>query len=93
MENLPENWTLVEEYDGNFIYENTEEEFQVAIDFTERLKPPYSICFHQLKGKFTKIGFEDGAYSTHAFEETEAKEKALQMMNFINGKREKFSIH
>ena len=93
MENLPQNWSLVEEYDGNFIYEDVDEEFQISIDFTEQIRPPYLICFTQLKGTFTKIGFEDGAYSTHAFVETEAKEKALQMMMFINGKRKVSSFN
>ncbi len=87
MENLPKNWNLVEEYDGNFIYEDVDEEFQVSIDFTNQLQHPYLICFQQLQGTFTKIGFENGAYSTHAFEEPEAKTKALEMMMFINVKR------
>ena len=90
MKNLPENWTLAEEYDGNFIYEDVDEEFQISIDFTEQIQPPYSICFQQLEGSFTKIGFEDGAYSTHAFEESEAKTKALEMMMFINSKKKSF---
>jgi|GEM_PF-6417054 hypothetical protein len=84
MNNIPKNWKLVEDYDGNFIYENIGAEFQISIDFTEQLQPPYSIYFNQLQGTFTKIGIEDGAYSTHAFSETEALQKAVEMMEFIN---------
>ena len=51
-----------------------------------RMSPPYSINFQQLKGSFSRIGFEDGAYSTHAFSEAEALEKAIKMMEFINKK-------
>lgn len=83
MENLPENWRLEEEYDGNFIFENDTDEFSVVVDQMGRMSPPYSINFQQLKGTFIKIGFENGAYSTHAFSETEALQKAVEMMEFI----------
>ncbi len=86
MENLPENWKLVESYDGNFIFEDELQEFCVSADFTKDIKPPYEIWFNQLKGSFTRIGFEDGAYSAHAFNETEALQKAVEMMGFINRK-------
>lgn len=87
MNKLPDNWKLVEEYEGNFIYENKEKDFQVSIDNLGNLSPQYYIHFHQLMDLFVKIGFEDGAYTTHAFEETEAKRKAVEMMQFINGKK------
>lgn len=86
MENLPENWKLVESYDGTFIFEDELQEFCVSADFTEDIKPPYEIWFNQLKGNFTRIGFEDGAYSAHAFNETKALQKAVEMMGFINRK-------
>lgn len=83
MNNLPDSWNLVEAYEGNFIFENNPEEFSVVVDQMGRMSPPYSINFQQLKGTFIKIGFENGAYSTHAFSETEALQKAVEMMEFI----------
>ncbi len=84
MENLPENWKLAESYNGTFIFEDELQEFCVSADFTEGLEPAYEIWFNQLKGTFIRIGFESGAYSTHAFSETEALKKAVEMMVFIN---------
>lgn len=84
MENLPENWNLAEEYDGNFIFENDNQEFSVSIDQMGRIIPPYEISYQQLKGEFTRIGFDNGGYSTHAFNEAEAWQKAVEMMKFIN---------
>lgn len=84
MNNLPEFWKLAEAYDGNFIFENDPEEFSVVVDQMGRMSPPYSINFQQLKGTFNRIGFENGAYSTHAFSEEEAIQKAFEMMKFIN---------
>lgn len=84
MNNLPQSWKLAEAYDGTF--DNDPEEFSVVIDQVGRMSPPYSIYFQQLKGTFIRIGFESGAYSTHAFSEPEAIKKAVEMMEFINGK-------
>lgn len=84
MKNLPESWKLAEAYDGNFIFENDHEEFSVVVDQMGRMSPPYSINFQQLKGTFNRIGFENGAYSTHAFSESEALQKAVEMMEFVN---------
>ena len=86
MENLVKNWKLAEAYEGNLIFENDSEEFSVSVDQMGRMSPPYSINFQQLKGTLNRIGFEDGAYSTHASSETEALLKAVEMMEFINRK-------
>ena len=86
MENLPENWKLVESYDGTFIFEDELQEFCVSADFTENMDPTYEIWYNQLKGTVTRIGFENGGYSTHAFNEIEALQKAVEMMVFINRK-------
>jgi len=80
----PSNWNLIEEWENNFIFENTESSFSVDVTFTEQSAIPYSIGFNQLKGIFTVIGFEKGAYSTHATTKTEALEKAIEMMLFID---------
>lgn len=84
MRNLPIDWKLVESYDGNFIFENSNAEFSVSIDKMGAFIPPYEINYQQLKGTLVKIGFEDGAYSTHAQDQNEAIKKACDMMNFIN---------
>ena len=86
MENLPENWNLVEEYEGNYIFEDAEKEFSVSIDQMGAMVPPYEISYQQLKGEFTKIGFDNGGYSTHAFNEKEALEKAVEIMELIHRK-------
>ena len=87
MKTWPKTWELVEEYEGNFIFENELKEFQVAIDNMGAFNPRYCINFQQLSGTFVKIGFEDGAYSTHAFDQEEALSKAIKMMEFINSKQ------
>jgi len=84
MKALPKNWHLVEEWDENFIFENYDCSFSVDVSFTEQCINPYSISFNQLKGIFTLIGFENGAYSTHAVTKEEAIEKAFEMMLFID---------
>lgn len=83
MENLPENWNLVEEYEGNFIFEDDEQEFSVSVDQMGRSHPPYAIFYQQLKGDFNRIGFDNGGYATHAYNEKEALERAFGMMKFI----------
>jgi len=84
MENLPENWKMVESYDGTFIFEDELQEFCISADFTENMDPPYEIWYNQLRRTFTRIGFENGCYSTHAFNEMQAIERAIEMMNLIN---------
>ena len=85
MKSLPENWHLVEEWNNNnFIFENSDCIFSVEVTFTEQCAAPYSIGFCQLKGIFTLIGFENGAYGTHASKKSEAIEKAIEMMLFID---------
>lgn len=84
--NLLKNWKLAEAYEGNFIFENDSEEFSVSVDLMGRMSPPCSINFQQIKGTFIRIGFEDGAYSTHAFSETKALKRAVEMKEFINKK-------
>ena len=86
MENLPENWNLVEEYEGNFIFEDSEEKFSVSIDHMGRMDPPYEIAYQQLQGEFTKIGFDNGGYSSYATNESQALHRAFEMMKFINSK-------
>ena len=86
MKNIPDNWHLEEKYEGNFIFEDAENQFSVSVDKMGNFTPPYEINFQQLSGTFTKIGFEDGAYSAHAANEEEALEKAYKMMTFISRK-------
>lgn len=78
MESLPENWQLVEEWDNNLVFENSEYSFCVEVTFTEQCSRPYSIGFNQLKGIFTLIGFENGAYGSHSSRKSEAIEKAIE---------------
>jgi len=84
MESLPENWHLVEEWDNNLVFENSDNSFSVEITFTIQCFRPYSIGFSQLKGIFTLIGFENGAYGSHSSIKSEALEKAIEMMLFID---------
>ena len=84
MESIPGNWHLVEEWENNFVFENYDLDFSVDVTFTEQSTAPYSIGFHQQKGVFTLIGFEKGAYATHASIKSEAIEKAFEMMQFID---------
>lgn len=86
MESAPLNWILVEEWESNFIFENIDRSFSVNVTFTEQFDIPYDISFSQLKGDFTKIGYEDGAYSTYANTKAEALQKSFEMMVFINSK-------
>ena len=84
MESLPENWHLIEEWDNNLIFENSDNSFSVEVTFTEPCSSPYSIGFSQLKGIFTLIGFENGAYGSHSSIKSEALEKAIEMILFID---------
>ena len=84
MESLPENWHLVEEWDNNLVFENSDYSFSVEVTFTEQCSSPYSICFRQLKGIYTLIGFENGAYGSHSSIKSKALEKAIEMMLFID---------
>ena len=86
MESIPANWILVEEWVNNFIFENINRSFCVNVTFTEQFDIPYDISFSQLKGDFTLIGYEDGAYSTNATTKAEALKKSFEMMLFIDAK-------
>ena len=86
MESVPLNWILVEEWESNFIFENIDRSFSVNVTFTEQFDIPYDISFSQLKGDFTKIGYEDGAYSTYANTKAEALQKSFEMMGFFDSK-------
>ena len=86
MDSLPGNWHLVEEWDNNLVFENSDYSFSVEITFTKQCSKPYSISFSQLKGIFILIGFENGAYRSHTSIKSEALEKAIEMMMFINNK-------
>ena len=86
MESVPLNWILVEEWENNFIFENIDRSFSVNVTFTEQFDIPYDISFSQLKGDFTKIGYEDSAYSTYANTKAEALQKSFEMMAFIDSK-------
>lgn len=81
---LSASWNLIEEWDSNFIFENTNSSFSVNVTFTEQCSVPYSINFSQLKEIYIVIGYEDGAYSTNATTKDEAIEKAIEMMLFID---------
>lgn len=86
MKKLPSNWFLVEEYDGNYIFENLNSSFCVNVNYIARCEYPYSISFIQLQGEFVVIGIENGAYTTHAIDSHDALIKAYEMMEFINSK-------
>ena len=86
MISIPTNWILVEEWDNNYIFENSNRSFYVNVTFTEQFELPYDIGFSQLKGDFNLIGFENGAYSTNATTKEEALKKSFEMMFFINTK-------
>jgi hypothetical protein len=84
MKALPANWHLVEEWDNNFIFENSNISFCVNVNFTEQCDIQYSIDYNQLKGNYNVIGFENGAYTTNASSKAEALRKAVEMMLFID---------
>lgn len=81
---LPNLWSLVDQYEGNFIFENSDKSFCVNVDCFPDLKYPYSVTFTQLNGANTKIGIENGGYSTYGCNVEEARVKAIEMMEFIN---------
>jgi hypothetical protein len=86
MNTIPANWKLVEEWDNNYIFENSDSSFSVNISYTKSCEPSYSIEFTQQIGDFNMIGFEDGAYSTNSNTVDDAILKAFSMMQFINTK-------
>ncbi|MDT0650579.1 hypothetical protein [Autumnicola edwardsiae] len=92
MKNIPDNWYLAEQYEGNFIFEDAENKFSVSVDKMGIFTPPYEINFQQLNGTLTKIGFEEDAYSAHAANQEEALEKAYEMMAFISRKMKTESL-
>lgn len=83
---MPSNWSLFEEYnDGDsLIFRDSTNTFQISVDLG--IDVPFEINFNQLKGDFILIGFEDGAYATHANNREEAIQKAIEMAEFINSK-------
>lgn len=66
MSSYPGNWSLIEEYSGNYIFENYNKSFSINIDYIPSCEYPYSISFVQMTGQDVLIGIEDGAYVTHA---------------------------
>jgi len=83
MELIPSEWSLIEDYDGNFIYANIAGTHNVNINYTAKCEHPYTIEFVQLIGTFTMVGIEFGAYTAHACTVTDAKRKAYDMMVFF----------
>lgn len=73
-------------YEGNYIFEDDNEEFQVSVDKMGRMTPPYHIHFNQFKGQKVKIKLQDGSYASNAFNEESAIKRAYEMMSFINSK-------
>lgn len=84
MKDLPKNWSLLEQYDDSYIFENSDKSFCVNVDCTPRCDYPFTIGFIQQKGEFTIIGFENGSYCTHSKEISTALDKAVDMMIFID---------
>lgn len=84
MQTLPVYWDLVEEWEGSFVFENTDQSFQVHIDFNPKLKIPYLIGYEQLTGDYELIDFEDSVFTTTAANLPEAMEKAVLLMQVIN---------
>lgn len=84
MNAIPTDWKMIDEWDNNLIFENSDNSFCVNIIWTENSEFPFTIDYIQMKGTFTTIGFENGAYSTHAISKKEATAKAIEMMTFIN---------
>ena len=91
MKNLPNNWTLLESFDQNFIYKRKDPGYLVAIDHTPALSPAYYLGFAQTSGTFTVIGYEHGAYNTHAYTLKQAFQRAKQMMEFVDSTLEKIN--
>ncbi|MCC8361013.1 hypothetical protein [Salinimicrobium sediminilitoris] len=83
----PSNWQLVEMYEGNFIFQDSQEEFQVSVDRMGRMTPPYHVHFSHLKDKLLRIGVSESTYSANAYDENAAMGKAYEMMEFINRNR------
>ncbi len=81
---LSPNWTLKDEFDGNFIFFNGEETMAVNITFDEGLEFPYFIDFSQLKGIFVLWPLNEGGYVCHANSKEEALGLASQMMKDID---------
>jgi len=84
MSKLPSNWSLIEEFEGSFVFENSEGTFSVFIDFDEKLKIPFIIGYEQLEGDFEWIELEDESFSTTASTLEDAYEKSVLLMKFID---------
>lgn len=89
MENLPENWILVESIEGNFVFEDNLQEFCVAIDQTGEASRPYQIGYRQLRGICVKAKLEAGENLKHAVNEIQAMYRATEFMLMINRVRDK----
>jgi len=84
MQKLPRGWELIEEWEGSFVFENAKLKFTVNIDYSELLKVPYIIEFLHTEGFIKLVNFDDGIFKVTAINESEATEKAVLMMTFIN---------
>jgi hypothetical protein len=84
MNRLLQNWTLIEEHEGSFVFENNDHTFNVFIDFNDKTKVPYTIGYEQLEGDYELIDFEDGTFKTTAETKDEALNKAVLLMQFVN---------
>ena len=84
MNPILQNWTLVEEHEGSFIFENNDHTFNVFIEYDQNLKVPYTIGYEQLEGDYELIDFEDGTFKTTAGNKEDALNKAVLLMQFVN---------
>jgi hypothetical protein len=81
---LPRYWMFIEEMEGSFVFENIDHNFNVYIDYDAEKAAPYIIGYEQLEGDFEIIDAGDTPFTTTAATESEAIEKAMMMMEFIN---------
>ena len=85
MAKLPRNWSLIEEFEGSFVFENNSGSFSVFIDFDDKKKLPFQIGYEQLEGDFELIELEDdSAFTSSALTLEEAYDKAVLFMDFID---------
>lgn len=84
MNPLPQNWALIEEHEGCYIFELSDRTFNVFVDYNEKSTVPYVIGYEQQEGDYELIDFEDGSFTTTALSLTEALEKAVLLMQFVN---------
>lgn len=89
MENLPENWTLVETFEGNLTFEDHLNEFSVTVEQTGDSVHPYTIAYKQLQGICLKSEIEDTRSSNLALNESQAFYRAAEVMLIIDNARSK----